>query len=176
MSKDITQNLYASMPDRIASCIRTRGGSTGRNYDAERGESSRRFLWKIGEWGEAHKRRTHHMMCSITNTTTVASSLEVRSGDSFQAEQPTSSSVSTTKSRKKAKRHKLFWIKKKITGCLKWETLAGSTTSDLLKHMETALKDRTPSELFEQFYSSEMYHLIVKGIMPYAADVINKIS
>ncbi|PRD20690.1 UNVERIFIED_CONTAM: hypothetical protein NCL1_53865 [Trichonephila clavipes] len=44
-----------------------------RNYDAERGESSRRFLWKIGEWGEAHKRRTHHMMCSITNTTTVAS-------------------------------------------------------------------------------------------------------
>ncbi|GFU24144.1 transposable element Tcb1 transposase [Trichonephila clavipes] len=29
MSQDIMQNLYASMLDRIASCIRTRGGSTG---------------------------------------------------------------------------------------------------------------------------------------------------
>ncbi|GFV83272.1 hypothetical protein TNCV_1899981 [Trichonephila clavipes] len=29
MSQDIIQNLYASMPDRIASCIRARGGSTG---------------------------------------------------------------------------------------------------------------------------------------------------
>ncbi|GFV74423.1 transposable element Tcb1 transposase [Trichonephila clavipes] len=29
MSQDILQNLYASMPDRIASCIRARGGSTG---------------------------------------------------------------------------------------------------------------------------------------------------
>ncbi|GFS88869.1 transposable element Tcb1 transposase [Trichonephila clavipes] len=29
MSRDIIQNLYASMPDRIASCIRARGGSTG---------------------------------------------------------------------------------------------------------------------------------------------------
>ncbi|GFW47465.1 transposable element Tcb1 transposase [Trichonephila clavipes] len=28
MSQDIRQNLYASMPDRIASCIRARGGST----------------------------------------------------------------------------------------------------------------------------------------------------
>ncbi|GFS76308.1 transposable element Tcb1 transposase [Trichonephila clavipes] len=28
MSQDIIQNLYASMPDRIASCIRARGGST----------------------------------------------------------------------------------------------------------------------------------------------------
>ncbi|GFT95610.1 transposable element Tcb1 transposase [Trichonephila clavipes] len=26
MSQDIIQNLYASMPDRIASCIRARGG------------------------------------------------------------------------------------------------------------------------------------------------------
>ncbi|GFY24322.1 transposable element Tcb1 transposase [Trichonephila clavipes] len=29
MSQDIKQNLYGSMPDRIASCIRARGGSTG---------------------------------------------------------------------------------------------------------------------------------------------------
>ncbi|GFX18174.1 transposable element Tcb1 transposase [Trichonephila clavipes] len=29
MSQDIIQNLYASMPDHIASCIRARGGSTG---------------------------------------------------------------------------------------------------------------------------------------------------
>ncbi|GFV15147.1 transposable element Tcb1 transposase [Trichonephila clavipes] len=29
MSEDIIQNLYVSMPDRIASCIRARGGSTG---------------------------------------------------------------------------------------------------------------------------------------------------
>ncbi|GFU96628.1 hypothetical protein TNCV_59821 [Trichonephila clavipes] len=29
MSQDIIQNLYASMPDRIALCISTRGGSTG---------------------------------------------------------------------------------------------------------------------------------------------------
>ncbi|GFY35425.1 uncharacterized protein TNCV_195181 [Trichonephila clavipes] len=30
MSQDIIQNLYASMPDRIASCIRARGSSTGK--------------------------------------------------------------------------------------------------------------------------------------------------
>ncbi|GFV97927.1 transposable element Tcb1 transposase [Trichonephila clavipes] len=29
MSQDIIQNLYASIPDRIASCIRARGGSAG---------------------------------------------------------------------------------------------------------------------------------------------------
>ncbi|GFW01499.1 transposable element Tcb1 transposase [Trichonephila clavipes] len=29
MPQDIIQNLYASMPDRIASYIRSRGGSTG---------------------------------------------------------------------------------------------------------------------------------------------------
>ncbi|GFV53054.1 transposable element Tcb1 transposase [Trichonephila clavipes] len=29
ISQYIIQNLYASMPDRIASCIRARGGSTG---------------------------------------------------------------------------------------------------------------------------------------------------
>ncbi|GFT40596.1 transposable element Tcb1 transposase [Trichonephila clavipes] len=29
MSQDIMQNLYASMPDRIASCIYVKGGSTG---------------------------------------------------------------------------------------------------------------------------------------------------
>ncbi|GFU55935.1 transposable element Tcb1 transposase [Trichonephila clavipes] len=29
MSQDIIQNLYASTPDRIASCIRSREGSTG---------------------------------------------------------------------------------------------------------------------------------------------------
>ncbi|GFX95280.1 transposable element Tcb1 transposase [Trichonephila clavipes] len=29
MSQDVIQNLYASIPGRIASCIRDRGGSTG---------------------------------------------------------------------------------------------------------------------------------------------------
>ncbi|GFU16014.1 transposable element Tcb1 transposase [Trichonephila clavipes] len=29
MSQSIIQNLYASIPNRIASCIRARGGSTG---------------------------------------------------------------------------------------------------------------------------------------------------
>ncbi|GFW67795.1 uncharacterized protein TNCV_3871261 [Trichonephila clavipes] len=29
MSQDTIQNLYASMPDRIESCIRARGGTTG---------------------------------------------------------------------------------------------------------------------------------------------------
>ncbi|GFW88640.1 transposable element Tcb1 transposase [Trichonephila clavipes] len=29
LSQDILQNFYASMPDRIASCMRARGGSTG---------------------------------------------------------------------------------------------------------------------------------------------------
>ncbi|GFW83303.1 transposable element Tcb1 transposase [Trichonephila clavipes] len=29
MSQDIIQNLYTSMPDRTASCIHARGGSTG---------------------------------------------------------------------------------------------------------------------------------------------------
>ncbi|GFW54327.1 uncharacterized protein TNCV_3702881 [Trichonephila clavipes] len=29
MSQDIIQNLYAPLPDRIASCIRAKGGSTG---------------------------------------------------------------------------------------------------------------------------------------------------
>ncbi|GFT15072.1 transposable element Tcb1 transposase [Trichonephila clavipes] len=29
ISQDIIQKLYASMPDRVASCIRIRGGSTG---------------------------------------------------------------------------------------------------------------------------------------------------
>ncbi|GFV66661.1 hypothetical protein TNCV_2594821 [Trichonephila clavipes] len=43
----------------------------------------------------------------------VHGSLELINRDGFQAEPPTSSSVSTTKSRKKAKRHQLFWIKNK---------------------------------------------------------------
>ncbi|GFS70036.1 transposable element Tcb2 transposase [Trichonephila clavipes] len=34
MSQDIIQNLYASMLDRIASCIRARGGSTGHIAEA----------------------------------------------------------------------------------------------------------------------------------------------
>ncbi|GFX90200.1 transposable element Tcb1 transposase [Trichonephila clavipes] len=34
ISRDIIQNLYASMPDCIASCIRARGGSTGRDFQA----------------------------------------------------------------------------------------------------------------------------------------------
>ncbi|GFU50193.1 hypothetical protein TNCV_300341 [Trichonephila clavipes] len=43
----------------------------------------------------------------------VPESLEVRSGDSFQREPLTSSSVSTIKNRKKAKRHQSLWIKNK---------------------------------------------------------------
>ncbi|GFX10297.1 hypothetical protein TNCV_1866921 [Trichonephila clavipes] len=68
---------------------------------------------------------------------------------------------------------KLEIIVKDVPGSLE-ETQADSTTSDLLKQRETALKDKTPSELFEQFYTSEVYDLIVKGTMPYAADVINE--
>ncbi|GFX97069.1 hypothetical protein TNCV_1998011 [Trichonephila clavipes] len=51
---------------------------------------------------------------------------------------------------------------------------ADSTTSDLLKQMKTALKDKTPSKLFVQFCSSEDYDLIVKGTTPYVADGINE--
>ncbi|XP_035230393.1 piggyBac transposable element-derived protein 3-like [Stegodyphus dumicola] len=40
--------------------------------------------------------------------------------------------------------------------------------------METALKDKTPSELFEQFYSSEVYDLTVKETERYATDVKNE--
>ncbi|GFX99491.1 transposable element Tcb1 transposase [Trichonephila clavipes] len=36
ISQNIVQYLYASMPDRIASCIRARGGSTGLLYDFAR--------------------------------------------------------------------------------------------------------------------------------------------
>ncbi|GFW69679.1 uncharacterized protein TNCV_1883231 [Trichonephila clavipes] len=42
------------------------------------------------------------------------------------------------------------------------------------EQMETALKDETPSELFEQFYSSEAYDLNAKEAMRYAADVSNE--
>ncbi|GFW79777.1 probable RNA-directed DNA polymerase from transposon X-element [Trichonephila clavipes] len=38
MSQDIIHNLYASMPDGIASCIRTRGGSTGRINQQKRND------------------------------------------------------------------------------------------------------------------------------------------
>ncbi|GFX05841.1 uncharacterized protein TNCV_1662801 [Trichonephila clavipes] len=37
MSQDIMQNLYASMSDRIASCIRARGGTTGNCGGGDRG-------------------------------------------------------------------------------------------------------------------------------------------
>ncbi|GFY05397.1 transposable element Tcb1 transposase [Trichonephila clavipes] len=40
MSQDIIQNLYASMPDRIASCIRARGGSIGHSLYAEPSDGS----------------------------------------------------------------------------------------------------------------------------------------
>ncbi|GFV97403.1 hypothetical protein TNCV_2039121 [Trichonephila clavipes] len=63
--------------------------------------------------------------------------LKVRTGDSFQPEPSTSPSCSTTKSRKKAKRHKSFWIKNKSLHYTKWKT----------QQMETALKDKTPTEL-----------------------------
>ncbi|GFT32186.1 DUF1758 domain-containing protein [Trichonephila clavipes] len=54
-----------------------------------------------------------------------------------------------------------------VPGCLEDE----STASDLLKKRETALKDKTPTELFEQFYFGEVKDLIVKETMRYAADV-----
>ncbi|GFW30307.1 hypothetical protein TNCV_3850781 [Trichonephila clavipes] len=40
--------------------------------------------------------------------------------------------------------------------------------------MKTALKDKTPSKLFEQFYFSEAYDVNAKENMQYAADVTNK--
>ncbi|KFM61874.1 hypothetical protein X975_23943, partial [Stegodyphus mimosarum] len=40
--------------------------------------------------------------------------------------------------------------------------------------METALKDKTPSELSEQFYSSEVYDLIVKETVRNATDIKNE--
>ncbi|GFX25321.1 hypothetical protein TNCV_1274811 [Trichonephila clavipes] len=95
--------------------------------------------------------------------------LEV-SGDSFQPEPPTSSSVSTTK----RERHQSFWIKNKSTHYIKWGKHTDSTASNLLKLLEAALKDKTPSELCKQFYPSEVCDLILKEIMRYAADVKNE--
>ncbi|GFX08701.1 hypothetical protein TNCV_62281 [Trichonephila clavipes] len=46
-----------------------------------------------------------------------------------------------------------------------------STANDLLKQMKTALKDKTPTELFEQFYFGEVNDLIVKETVRYAAVV-----
>ncbi|GFX44005.1 hypothetical protein TNCV_4112841 [Trichonephila clavipes] len=40
--------------------------------------------------------------------------------------------------------------------------------------METALKDETPTELFEQCYSGEVYDFVVKVTTRYAADLKNK--
>ncbi|GFU56035.1 hypothetical protein TNCV_3405021 [Trichonephila clavipes] len=40
--------------------------------------------------------------------------------------------------------------------------------------METALKHKTPSEFFEQSYSSEAYDLNAKESMRYAADLTNE--
>ncbi|GFV56578.1 piggyBac transposable element-derived protein 3 [Trichonephila clavipes] len=40
--------------------------------------------------------------------------------------------------------------------------------------MDTALKGKTPRVIFEQFYSGEVYELIVKETMRYAADVKNE--
>ncbi|GFV00919.1 hypothetical protein TNCV_1387331 [Trichonephila clavipes] len=37
--------------------------------------------------------------------------------------------------------------------------------------MGTALKDKTPSKLFVQFYSREDYNLIVKGTITYADEI-----
>ncbi|GFX47002.1 hypothetical protein TNCV_316251 [Trichonephila clavipes] len=72
--------------------------------------------------------------------------LDARSEDSFQFELPTHSSILTKKKRRKiAKRHKLFGTRNKSPHYTKWETQAGSTASDLLKQMETALKDKTPT-------------------------------
>ncbi|GFV04212.1 hypothetical protein TNCV_918331 [Trichonephila clavipes] len=39
--------------------------------------------------------------------------------------------------------------------------------------METALKDKTSSDLFEQFYSSQAYDLNANETMRYVADVAN---
>ncbi|GFX19008.1 transposable element Tcb2 transposase [Trichonephila clavipes] len=61
MSQDIIKNLYASMPDRIASHIRARGGSIGRHLDAfTRGriigklEEGRSVTSVVAEFGIAH--------------------------------------------------------------------------------------------------------------------------
>ncbi|GFX60746.1 transposable element Tcb2 transposase [Trichonephila clavipes] len=51
MSQDFKQNLYASMPDRIASCIRDRGGSTG-SKSTDFSESNLRSYHRKGEIGE----------------------------------------------------------------------------------------------------------------------------
>ncbi|GFV86767.1 hypothetical protein TNCV_3964971 [Trichonephila clavipes] len=42
--------------------------------------------------------------------------------------------------------------------------------------METALKDKTPSKLVEQFYSSEVNDLIVKGTTSCAADTVGSLG
>ncbi|GFQ77138.1 hypothetical protein TNCT_220391 [Trichonephila clavata] len=57
--------------------------------------------------------------------------------------------------RRAEKKLKVIWIKNISPNYTKRE----STASDL---PETALKDETPSELFEQFYFSAVYDLIVK--------------
>ncbi|GFQ66169.1 hypothetical protein TNCT_672601 [Trichonephila clavata] len=82
--------------------------------------------------------------------------------DSFLPEPPTSSSVSTTNNRKKVKRHQPFWIKNKSYHHTQWETNAESLSCNLFKQIETTRKDKTSSDLFEQFYSSKVYNLTVK--------------
>ncbi|PRD24174.1 UNVERIFIED_CONTAM: hypothetical protein NCL1_44510 [Trichonephila clavipes] len=63
---------------------------------------------------------------------------------------------------------------KKSLHYTKWETQAESNVNNLLKQMETALKDKTLLELFEQFYSIEVYKFIVIEIARYTTDVKNE--
>ena len=40
--------------------------------------------------------------------------------------------------------------------------------------METTLKEKSPAELFEEFYSNEVYDHIVKETVRYATDLKNE--
>lgn len=104
----------------------------------------------------------------------VPGTLEVRVGDSVETEASTSAGVSTTKRRRKAEKYQSSWIKTKSPQYSKWKTQVDSTANDLLKHMETTLKEKSPVELFEQFYSNEVYDHIVKETVRYATDVKNE--
>ncbi|GFS71331.1 uncharacterized protein TNCV_5050711 [Trichonephila clavipes] len=86
----------------------------------------------------------------------------VRTGDNFQSEPHKLWCFKNKEQKKKKLKDQSYWIKNKSPQYTKWETQVESTASDLLKQRETALKDRIPIELFEQFYSGEVYDLIVK--------------
>ncbi|GFV05934.1 integrase catalytic domain-containing protein [Trichonephila clavipes] len=73
--------------------------------------------------------------------------------------------VQQQRAEKKDKRHQSFWIKNKSPHFTKWETQNESTANDLLKQMETALKDKTPTELLEQFYSESVSNTAIRNLV-----------